>query len=88
MSKKIVAIGGGENERIKSDGTRCPYETGPMDKEIIKLTDKEKPNFLLIAHSQVLENQQFYLTFTMKSSYNKLLKINYWRNIPWQLDLT
>ena len=60
MSKKIVAIGGGENERVKPDGTRYPYETGPMDKEIIKLTGKEKPNFLLIAHSQLLENQEFY----------------------------
>ena len=26
MSKKIVAIGGGENGRLKSDGTRLPYE--------------------------------------------------------------
>ncbi len=24
--KKIVAIGGGENGRLKSDGTRLPYE--------------------------------------------------------------
>ena len=39
MSKKIVAIGGGENGRIKNDGKRSPYETGPMDREIIKLTD-------------------------------------------------
>lgn len=60
MSRKIVAIGGGENERIKSDGTRTPYETAPMDKEIIRLSGKEKPNVLLIAHSQKLENQEFY----------------------------
>ena len=26
ISKKIVAIGGGENGRLKSDGTRLPYE--------------------------------------------------------------
>lgn len=59
MSKKIVAIGGGENGREKN-GIKYPYETAPMDKEIIKLTGKEKPNVLLIAHSQLLENQQYY----------------------------
>lgn len=59
MSRKIVAIGGGENERVK-DGVKLPYETGPMDQEIIKLTGKEHPKVLLIAHSQLLENQQFY----------------------------
>ena len=66
--KKIVAIGGGENGRLKKDGTRYPYETGPMDKEIIRLTGKEKPNFLLIAHSQPLEWQQGYFE-TMKAIY-------------------
>lgn len=60
MSKKIVAIGGGENGRLSSDGTRVPYETGPMDQEIIRLTGKEHPNFLLIAHSQPLERQEGY----------------------------
>ena len=66
--KKIVAIGGGENGRAKKDGTKYPYETAPMDKEIIKLTGKEKPNFLLIAHSQPLEWQQGYFD-TMKAIY-------------------
>ena len=69
MTKKIVAIGGGENERQKSDGTRTPYETGPMDQEIIRLTGKEHPNFLLIAHSQPLENQEFYFK-VMRDIYN------------------
>ena len=45
-SKKIVAIGGGLNGRIKDDGIYDPYETGPMDLEIIKLTGKKNPNFL------------------------------------------
>ena len=40
MSRKIVAIGGGQNGRLKPDGTRFPYETMPMDKEIIRLTEK------------------------------------------------
>jgi len=70
MTKKIVAIGGGENGRIKSDGTQAPYETGPMDQEIIKLTGKEHPNFLFIAHSQLqsLDVQDFYFQ-TMKNIY-------------------
>lgn len=72
MSKKIVAIGGGENGRLKSDGTskKYPYETGPMDIEIINLTGKEHPNFLLIAHSQPLERQEGYFK-TMLNIFNK-----------------
>lgn len=70
MTKKIVAIGGGENGRIDSDGTRLPYETGNQDKEIIRLTGKEHPNFLLIAHSQPLERQEGYFQ-TMVDIYNK-----------------
>ena len=73
MTKKIVAIGGGENGRLKSDGTRTiyPYELEKMDKEIIKLTEKEYPNFLLIAHSQPLERQEAYFQ-TMVDIYGKL----------------
>ena len=48
MSKKIVAIGGGLNGRKLDDGAFDPYETGPMDQEIIRLTGKDKPNFLFI----------------------------------------
>ena len=40
---KIVAIGGGENGRGEH-----PYETGPFDREIVRLTDKDNPNFLFI----------------------------------------
>lgn len=69
--KKIVAIGGGENGRLKKDGTRYPYETGPMDQEIIRLTGKDKPNFLLLAHSQPLEWQQGYFD-TMKAIYGDI----------------
>ena len=58
ISKKIVAIGGGQNGRIKEDGTCTPYETEPMDKEIVKLTNKENPNFLFLAHSQETEKAQ------------------------------
>lgn len=71
MIKKIVAIGGGENGRVCPDGTRKPYETGPMDEEIIKLTKKDKPHFLLIAHSQPFERQQLYFD-VMYDIYGKM----------------
>lgn len=69
MSKKIVAIGGGLNGRRKDDGTFEPYETGPIDKEIIKLTCKEKPNFLFIAHTQETEEAQNKYFITMENVY-------------------
>lgn len=53
MTKKIVAIGGGENGRTKSDGTVLPYETKEIDEEIVRLANKEQPNFLFLAHSQI-----------------------------------
>ena len=46
MKRRLVLIGGGENGR---PGTN--YETGKIDKEIIRLTDKEKPKFLFIGHA-------------------------------------
>lgn len=69
-SKKIVAIGGGENGRLKSNGTRFPYELEIQDREIIRLTGKEYPNFLFIGHSQLLENQEGYFQ-VMKDAYGK-----------------
>ena len=60
MSRKIVAIGGGENGRIKADGTKSPYELEIQDREIVRLTGKEKPNFLLISHALPLEYQENY----------------------------
>ncbi len=48
MTKKIVAIGGGENGRYLGNGKYREYETEPMDKEIIRLTGKDKPNYLFI----------------------------------------
>ena len=47
----IVAIGGGENGHTKKDGTITPYETGPIDSEIIGLTGIARPNFLFLAHA-------------------------------------
>lgn len=53
MSKKIVAIGGGENGRINSKGIKKPYETKEIDEEIVRISGKENPNFLFMAHSQI-----------------------------------
>ena len=71
MTKKIVAIAGGENGRQKKDGTYYKYETGPMDQEIIKLTGKEKPNFLFLGHASPLNLQESYFK-TMKNIYGNM----------------
>ena len=70
MSKKIVAIAGGENGRLLENGEYTSYDTEPMDKEILKLTGKEKPNFLFFAHSMSfsLDIQESYFR-TMKKIY-------------------
>ena len=76
MSKKIVAIGGGENGRVGSDGEKKPYETFEIDKEIIRLTGKEHPNFLLLTHSQIPwgeESENKYFN-TMKKIYGDIFK--------------
>lgn len=41
MTKKIVAIGGGENGRINSKGEQKPYETKEIDQEIVRLSEKK-----------------------------------------------
>lgn len=51
---KIVAIGGGENGHHNTK-----YETGPFDKEIIRLTGKEKPNFLFIGLANTYADYYF-----------------------------
>lgn len=76
MIKKIVAIGGGENGRILENGETSLYETEPMDREIIRLTGKEKPNFLFMVHSQAsLEIQESYFQ-TMKKIYGEKFGCN------------
>ena len=53
MSRKIVAIGEGETYQIDKNGNRLSYKTREIDQEIIRLTGKQKPNFLFLAHSQL-----------------------------------
>lgn len=71
--KKIVAIGGGENGHIRSNGTYTPYETENIDKEIVAITGKEKPNFLLLAHSQNKPEFEERYYQTMKKIYGDRL---------------
>ena len=46
--KKLICIGGGEIPRYKN-GILLPYETKEIDKEIVKLSNKENPAFLFIS---------------------------------------
>jgi len=69
MKKKIIAIGGGENGRLLEDGTFAPYNTEEIDKEIVKLANKQAPHFLFINHAMPsLEIQESYFQ-TMKKIY-------------------
>lgn len=52
IMRKLVAIGGGENGHKRSNGTYTTYETENIDREIVALAEKEKTNFLLLAHAQ------------------------------------
>lgn len=67
MSKKIVAIGGGENGRFLEDGSQTLYETKFVDEEIVKLTKKRIPNFLFLAHAMSFSSEiqnSYYETMT------------------------
>ncbi len=72
MTKKIVAIGGGENGRTTFSGVKMPYELREIDTEIIRLTEKEKPNFLFLGHAQNRpEYEELYFN-TMKAIYGDI----------------
>lgn len=60
MPRRIVAIGGGHDGRGRQDLASAAYELAVQDQEIIRLTGKEHPNFLFLAHSQLIERQEPY----------------------------
>ena len=64
MPRRIVAIGGGEEGKLRKNGTQAPYELGEQDKEIIRLTGKAHPHFLYLAHSQPIEWQDHFFNGT------------------------
>ena len=72
MERKIVAIGGGENGRRKSDGTLLPYETEAIDREIVALAGKGRPHFLLLSHALPPGAQENYFQ-VMKAIYGDRL---------------
>lgn len=66
---KLVAIGGGKNGRIKQDGTKEPYETEIIDREIVALTGKENPKFLFLSQAQSKPEYEIGYFETMKRIY-------------------
>lgn len=77
MSRKIVAIGGGENGRQLEDGTFAVYDTESIDKEIVNLTKKKHPNFLFLCHAfaSFPETQESYYK-TIKKIYGDKFECN------------
>ncbi len=65
---KLICIGGGEIPRIK-DGIELPYETKEIDEEIVKLSNKKKPNLLFIGTASS-DSYNYYLS--VKKIYEKL----------------
>ena len=53
--KKIVAIGGGEN----GHGNR-PYETEKIDKEIVRISNKNNPKLLFIGFAGKEYEKSYY----------------------------
>ncbi len=62
---KIALIGGGNNSNIDSDGFERIYEHENIDREIISLSEKNKPNVLFLSHAANLG--------TERRSFNKVL---------------
>lgn len=66
--KTIVAIGGGEVGSIYKDSK---YETEIIDKEIVKLSNKENPNVLVIPHATPKE-MEYRAYQNIRNNYQKL----------------
>lgn len=65
---KLVCIGGGEIPRIKN-GIQLPYETREIDKEIVRISNKENPKLLFIGTASSNSYEYF---LTIKDIFEKL----------------
>lgn len=75
--KIIVAISEGENGRILPDGSKSSYDTYQIDKAIVDLTKKNKPNFLFLSHALSFSEEVEVSYFeVMKSIYGVLFNCN------------
>ena len=70
---KIVAIGGGNNSNIKKTGEPKIYEHENIDKEIIRLSGKKRPNVLYISHASSPEFEEGSLK-AIKNTYEKMYR--------------
>lgn len=75
MSKKIIALGGG-NIGEKEIGKFMPYETEVFDKEIINISDSPKPKVLFVglADPQNLQEYFYYFSNVFSKKYGCLCK--------------
>lgn len=79
LKKQLTSEGSEVSEKIgqlklkATDGKYREYETEPMDKEIIRLTGKENPNYLFMVHAQPFNNtiEEGYFE-TMKKIYGDM----------------
>ncbi len=62
--KKIVLIGGGDIGRGNT-----PYETKEIDEEIVKMTNKDKPNFLFIGLASSFSDSYYDIIKKIYKSY-------------------
>ncbi len=71
--RKIVAIGGGECGRVDG-GEKLPYELGEIDREVVRLSGREKPHFLFLGHAMVTIGSEAETQYadTMRSIYADL----------------
>lgn len=65
---KLVCIGGGEIPRIKN-GIQLPYETREIDKEIVRISNKENPKLLFVGTASSNSYEYF---LTIKDIFEKL----------------
>ncbi|MBQ7566389.1 MAG: Type 1 glutamine amidotransferase-like domain-containing protein [Oscillospiraceae bacterium] len=56
--RRIVAVGGGKDGGINSKGVKTAYELAEIDREIIRLSGKENPRVLFLAHAQAADAAQ------------------------------